>query len=165
VISSDEIVHELLRSDAKVKEAIRTRLGEGVFAPDGSVDRDKVAEVVFPSPDDLRWLEQLLHPRVVASYLKWRDRLADLENPPPFSVTEVPLLYEVGGEKQFDRVVVITAPADVRAARRAGMQSREPRLLPDGEKAKRAEFAYVNDGSLENLDRFVADVVVKLTQG
>jgi dephospho-CoA kinase len=165
VISSDEIVHELLRSDAKVKEAIRTRLGDGVFAPDGSVDRDKVAQVVFGSPDDLRWLEQLLHPRVVASYLKWRDRLADLQDPPPLSVTEVPLLYEVGGEKQFDRVVVITAPADVRAARRAGIQSREPRLLPDEEKAKRADFAYVNDGSLEDLDRFVADVFGKLTRG
>jgi dephospho-CoA kinase len=164
VISSDEIVHELLRSDSGVQEAIRRRLGEGVFAPDGSVDRTKVAQLVFASPDDLRWLERLLHPRVVASYLSWRERLADLDEPPQLSVTEVPLLYEVGGEKQFDRVVVITAPAEVRATRRVGIESREQRLIPEEEKARRADFAYVNDGSFEDLERFVADVVVKLTR-
>jgi dephospho-CoA kinase len=79
-------------------------------------------------------------------------------------VTEVPLLYEVGGEKRFDKVVVVTAPADVRIARRIGpIQDRERRLIPDQEKARRADFVYVNDGTLDDLDRFVSGVVATLS--
>jgi dephospho-CoA kinase len=78
-------------------------------------------------------------------------------------VTEVPLLYETGGEKRFDIVVVITAPPEVRAERRPVEDSREQRLIPDEEKVRRADFSYVNDGSLADLDEFVADVMAKLT--
>jgi dephospho-CoA kinase len=79
-------------------------------------------------------------------------------------VTEVPLLYEVGGETRFDKVVVITASPDVRISRQIGpMQERQERLIPDEEKVARADFAYVNDGSLADLDGFVADVLARLT--
>ena len=71
----------------------------------------------------------------------------------------MPLLYETGGESRFDAVVVVTAPPEVRAARRDGIADREARLIPDSEKAERADFAFVNDGSLESLDAFVAGVV------
>jgi dephospho-CoA kinase len=69
------------------------------------------------------------------------------------------LLYETGGEGRFDAVVVVTAPPEVRAARRAGVADRESRLIPDEEKALRADYAFVNDGPLEDLDEFVANVV------
>jgi dephospho-CoA kinase len=163
VISSDEIVHELLRSDPKVRQAIRERFGDGVFGADGEIDRSRVAELVFGRPDDLLWLESLLHPRVIAAYLRWRDDLRPLQDPPAVCATEVPLLYEVGGDKEFDAVVVITAPSEVRISRHVRpMQDREVRLIPDAEKIERADFAYVNDGSLEDLDVFVAGVIAKL---
>ena len=96
-------------------------------------------------------------------YLDWRDALGRLPNPPQVAVTEVPLLYEVGAEERFDRVVVITAPAELRAERsEAAGELREARLLPDEEKAKRADFVYVNDGTLEELDQFVAGVMQAL---
>jgi dephospho-CoA kinase len=78
-------------------------------------------------------------------------------------VTEVPLLYETGADRRFDVVVVITAPASVRRGRRPLADDREQRLLPEEEKVARADYAYVNDGTLEDLDAFVADVVGKLT--
>jgi dephospho-CoA kinase len=78
-------------------------------------------------------------------------------------VVEVPLLYETGGDARFDRVVVVTAPADVRRARGREAREREDRLVPDEEKVRRADFAYVNDGTREELEAFVADVVAKLT--
>jgi dephospho-CoA kinase len=163
VISSDDIVHELLREDPEVREAVVGRLGEGVLGADGHIDRGKVARLVFPDPDALRWLEGLLHPRVVASYLRWRDELAELPEPPAVCVTEVPLLYEVGGESRFDKVVVVTASPQVRIARRLGpMRDRERRFLSDEEKAKRADFVYVNDGTRAELDEFVAGVVAAL---
>jgi dephospho-CoA kinase len=163
VISSDEIVHELLRSDEGVRRAIRERFGDAVFGPDGEIERDRVAQFVFTDAAELDWLERLLHPRVVATYLEWRERLAEQPDPPPVSVTEVPLLYEVGGDARFDAIVVVTASPDVRVSRQVRpMQDRERRLIPDEEKVARADFAYVNDGSLEDLDRFVAGVIEKL---
>ena len=92
VVSSDEIVHELLREDPEVRSAIVERLGDGVLGSDGEIDRGKVGNVVFSDAEALRWLEQLLHPRVVARYLRWREELAELPDPPAVCVTEVPLL-------------------------------------------------------------------------
>jgi dephospho-CoA kinase len=76
----------------------------------------------------------------------------------------VPLLYEVGSESRFDKVVLVTAPRQLREQRRRiRRDDREERLLPDGEKAKRADFVYVNTGSTEELDAWVANVMAELT--
>jgi dephospho-CoA kinase len=163
VVSSDEIVHHLIRSDVEVKAAMVERLGEEILGPDGEIDRSRVAGRVFGDRGALAWLEGLLHPKVSAEYLNWREQLARLENPPEVSVTEVPLLYEVGGEKRFDKVVVITAPEKLREARaRVPTVGRSDRLLPDKEKVKRADYAYVNTGTLEELDAWIAGVMEEL---
>ena len=92
------------------------------------------------------------------------EHLASLTNPPAFCVTEVQLLYEVGADKRFDKVVVITAPTKLREARRGGWQDdREARLIPDREKARRADFTYVNTGTPDELDAWVAGVMATLT--
>jgi dephospho-CoA kinase len=162
-ISSDDIVHELLRADEEVRDAVRERFGDAVFGPDGQIDRSLVAERVFGDARELDWLERLLHPRVIAGYLRWREELVKRPGAPALTVTEVPLLYEVGGDTRFDAVVVITAPTEVRISREVRpMQDRERRLIPDEDKVERADFAYVNEGTLEELDRFVAGVVAEL---
>jgi dephospho-CoA kinase len=164
-VSSDEIVHHLLRTDPEVRGAIVAELGERVLGADGSIDRARVADVVFADRSKLDFLEQLLHPRVAQEYLTWRDQLGELPNPPAVSVTEVPLLYETGGDKRFDKVVVITAPAKLRQQRRRGApDDRETRLLPDKEKVKRADFSYLNTGTLAELDAWVEQVMAELTQ-
>jgi dephospho-CoA kinase len=166
VISSDEIVHELLREDKDVRRALVQRLGKGILDETRAVDRRRVAELVFSDREQLGWLEALLHPRVVERYLSWRAELAARPDPPALCVTEVPLLYEVGGETRFDVVVAIVASPDTRAARgRTPPDDREQRLLPDEEKAQRADFAYTNEGSLDDLDAWIAGVVEELTRG
>jgi dephospho-CoA kinase len=164
-VSSDEIVHHLLRADPEVKAAIVRELGEGALDDEGAVDRARVAKIVFGDRAKLQFLEQLLHPRVAAEYLRWREQLGELPNPPAVSVTEVPLLYETGGDARFDKVVVITAPAKLREQRRRVVRdNRDARLLPDEEKVKRADFAYVNIGTLDDLDEWVAGVMRELTK-
>jgi dephospho-CoA kinase len=164
VVSSDDIVHALLRQDPDVKRAVVGRFGEEVLAPDGEIDRGAVARIVFSSRRQLKWLEELLHPLVVATYLRWREQLAELDEPPDVCITEVPLLYEVGGETRFDKVIAVTASPEVRASRRVlATDTRGSRLIPDDEKLRRADFAYVNDGSREDLDAFAADVMARLT--
>jgi dephospho-CoA kinase len=163
-VSSDEIVHHLLRTDPDVKAAIVGELGEDVLDEDGVVDRKRVAAIVFGDRAKLEFLEQLLHPLVSAEYMRWREQLAELPSPPQVAVTEVPLLFETGGEKRFDKVVVITAPPKLREQRRrVARDDRDTRLLPDREKVKRADFAYVNTGTLEELDAWVAGVMEELT--
>jgi dephospho-CoA kinase len=150
--SSDEVVHELLAGDEEVRAAVRERWGD-----DAVGDRRRIGEIVFADPAELQWLEQLLHPRTRAAVDAW---LAQVEA--PLAAVEIPLLYETGGERRFDAVVVVTAPPEVRAGRRAGFAARESRLLADEEKVRRADFSYVNDGSLAALDAFVAGVVENL---
>jgi dephospho-CoA kinase len=158
-VSSDEIVHHLLRR-VDVRDAVVTRMGNGIVAPDGEIDRGALATVVFNDRVALAWLEELLHPLVTAEYLEWRDRLAELPDAPRVSVTEVPLLYESGGDARFDKVVVITAPKKLRRARsHVVMDDRESRLIDDREKVARADYSFTNIGSIEELDVFVASVM------
>ena len=164
VASSDEIVHRLLRDDEEVQRAVAERFGDRLLDGSGAVDRAALGRVVFADRAELDWLEALLHPRVVREYSAWREELGRRPDPPRAAVVEVPLLYETGGETRFDKVVVVTAPPELRAARTsvAGVDARSDRLLPDEEKVARADFAYVNDGSLADLDAFVAGVLERL---
>ena len=164
-VSSDEIVHHLLATDPEVKKALVERLGEDILGEDGAPDRERIAYKVFRDRPALDFLEELLHPLVSREYMAWREQLGGLPNPPEVCVTEVPLLYEVGGEKRFDKVVVITAPSKLREARRGkAADDRESRLLPDREKVKRADFSYVNTGTPQQLDEWVAEVMATLTR-
>ena len=151
-LSADDVVHELLERDEDVRAAIRERWGAEAVG-----DRTRIGEIVFADRAELDWLEQLLHPRTRRAADEW---LAAVDA--PIAVVEVPLLYETGGESRFDKVVVVTAPREERERRRPGLGGREARLIPDEEKMHRADFAYVNDGSLDDLDAFVQGVLEDL---
>jgi dephospho-CoA kinase len=161
-VSSDEIVHHLLLRP-EVRDAVVARMGNGIVSPDGEIDRGALATVVFNDRAALGWLEELLHPLVSAEYLRWREQLAGLPEAPLVSVTEVPLLYETGGDARFDKVVVITAPSKLRRSRSlVATEDREARLIPDSEKVRRADYSFKNTGSLEELDAFVKCVLAEI---
>jgi dephospho-CoA kinase len=149
-LSADEVVHRLIAGDGEVRAALDERFG--------TTDRSRIAEIVFADAAELAWLEALLHPRVRRATEEW---LAGLDA--EVAVTEIPLLFETGGESRFDAVVVITAPEEVRASRsRQVSDARGRRLIPDEQKAARADFVYVNDGTLDELDAFVGEVLERL---
>jgi dephospho-CoA kinase len=156
VISSDDVVHRLYREDEGLQTALRGRWGDRVFR-DGEVDRAEIGRIVFADRAELAWLESELHPRVRAATDEWlAAQTADV------AVAEIPLLFETGGEQRFHGVVVVTASPEVRQARRGDVAEREERLVSEEEKVRRADFSYVNDGSLEELDDFVAGVLEEL---
>jgi dephospho-CoA kinase len=162
-ISSDEIVHHLLATNDDVRDAIAARLSDDVLGDDGRPDRAKIARAVFGDPEQLAWLEGLLHPLVSREYLTWREQLATLDEPPLVAVTEVPLLFEVGSQDRFDKVVVVTAPKQLREQRRrVPRDDRDARLLPDREKVRRADYHYVNTGSFDDLYEWVGGVMRQL---
>jgi dephospho-CoA kinase len=152
VLSSDEVVHRLIAENTDVRAALEERFG--------TTERAQIAAIVFEDREQLVWLEGLLHPRVRATAEEW---LASLDAGVDVAVFEIPLLFETGGETRFDAVVVITAPAEVREARTdLRADRRADRLIADDEKVRRADFAYVNDGTREELDDFVAGVLEQL---
>ena len=162
-VSSDEIVHHLLRADLDVRAALVERFGDAILGEDGIPDRARIAAIVFEDADALAFLEALLHPLVSREYLIWREQLAALDDPPRVCVTEVPLLYESGGESRFDCVIVITAPRQLREQRRqVPLDNRDSRLLDDRAKVAKSDFHYVNTGTFDDLDAWVADVMARL---
>ena len=152
VSSSDEIVRDLHEHDEEVRNAVRERWGK-----DAVGNRERIGSIVFNDRAELEWLEQLLHPKTREAMDRWLSTVDA-----PLAAVEIPLLYETGGESRFDAVVVITAPPAIREARRGAFRDREARLISDEEKMERADFSFVNDGSLEALDEFVAGVVENL---
>jgi dephospho-CoA kinase len=160
-LSSDETVHGLYL-EPEVRAAVAERFGPAVLGEDGEVVRSALAARVFAHEADRRWLERLLHPRVAAALERWRGE-QEAAHPGALLVHEVPLLYEAGLADRYDAVVLITAPGDVRRARRPEhFDERAAAQLPEGEKAARADHVYVNDGTPEELERWVADLVERL---
>ena len=151
-LSSDEIVHGLLREDDEVQARApralgRARARRGRARRPGARRRDRLRD-----RGELDWLESLLHPRVVREYLRLARGAGAPPEPPPVCVVEVPLLYETG-ESAASTPSSRDRAREVRAGGPAGrLEGREVRLVPDDEKVRRADFAYVNTGSLEELD-------------
>lgn len=161
-LSSDAVVHELLDSEPLVGRLVE-RWGAGV-APDGSVDRSRIGEIVFADPDQLTWLEQQIHPLVGERIGGW---LTSLPAETEIAVIEVPLLFESGMEKVFDTTVAVVTEDELRQARAAArghtlVDEREARQLAQGEKAARAEHTVQNDGSVEDLERSLSALIARL---
>ncbi len=164
-LSSDAVVHEILTSEEAGRD-LAERFGPEV-APGGRVDRDAVANVVFNDPDARAWLEGYLWPRVGERVAAWRAELGSREPPPRAAVVEVPLLFESGMDAVFDHTIAVVAEDDLRADRigvrgHTGVASRESRQLDQMEKAERADFDVRNDGTLEELERELADVLARM---
>ena len=165
VLSSDQVVHDLLGTE-EVKELLEARWGEAVLS-DGDIDRGAVAQIVFNKPDELQWLEQNLFPLVGAETAAWRAELEAAQRPPRVAVVEVPLLFEAGVEGRFDTTVAIVADEQLRGERAASrdhqaVDERAARQLTQEEKAARADHVIRNDGSLEDLDRQVRELLDRL---
>jgi dephospho-CoA kinase len=158
-ISSDAIVHELL-SGGELRDLLVERWGEDV-APDGPVDRSRVAELVFRDQDELGWLESQLHPRVGERIASWRS---ELDPDAGVAVVEVPLLFESGMESLFDGVLCVIAPRAVREQRAAGrglgeLGGRGERQLSDEQKAALSDFVVSNDGGLADLEAKLGELL------
>jgi dephospho-CoA kinase len=163
-LSTDAVTHELL-ADPETLEQLTRRWGPDV-APDGRVDRTKVGEFAFADPDELRWLESVLHPLVGQRIAVWRESLAGEAD---VAVVEVPLLFEAGMETFFDATLVVVAGderrrewADARGT--SALAERSARQLSEAEKAARATFVVRNEGTLAELDAALREIWPQLVE-
>jgi dephospho-CoA kinase len=165
VLSTDRVVHELYEDD-DVVSAVVARFGDAIER-DGVVDRAALARVAFTTPADREWLEGILWPRVGSRMASWRASLGALPDPPRAAVVEVPLLFESGMEGAFDATIAVIASEDLRAARAGArgheaLAERSARQLTQQEKAHRATYVVVNDGTVEELDSKLAELLEML---
>jgi len=161
-LSSDAVVHELLESD-ELREKLVARWGPDV-APEGKIERAKIGEIVFADPEQLTWLESEIHPLVQQRTAEW---LLGLPAETEVAVVEVPLLFEVGGERPFDTTLAVITADELRRERAAArghalVDERDARQLSQPEKAERAEHVVANDGSVEDLERALSALLDKL---
>ena len=163
VWNADEAVHRLY---AKGGAAVRP-VGEafpGVVV-DGAVDRTRLAEALGRDDQAFRRLEAIVHPLVMAHRLE--DLAAAGARGVRLAVLDIPLLFETGGDAAVDAVVVVTAPAEVQAARvlaRPGMTRERfeailARQLPDAENRRRADFVIDTGEGLEAARARVNEIV------
>ena len=164
-VSSDEIVHHLLATDPEVKRALVERLGEEILGEDGAPDRERIAFRVFRDREALDFLEKLLHPLVSREYMTLA-RAAREASEPAAGLRDrgAAALRGRRGDALRQGGRDHGAAEAPRGARGGRADDREARLLPDREKAKRADFTYVNTGTPDELDAWVAEVMATLTQ-
>ena len=163
-LSTDAVTHELLNTD-DVRDLLVAELGPEV-ARDGQIDRGAVAERVFGDDEKRKWLESVLWPRVGERVAQFRESAEDQ----PAAIVEVPLLFESGMEGVFDTTIAVVADEDVRAGRAAArghqlVEARAARQLTQDEKAQKADFVIRNDGTVEELEMKLSDVLEKLRKG
>jgi dephospho-CoA kinase len=160
-LSTDAVTHELLAT-AEVRDLLVEKLGPGI-APGGRIDRAAVASQVFGDDQKREWLESVLWPRVGQRVADFRTAVEES----PAAVVEVPLLFESGMESVFDKTIVVVADEQVRAGRAAArghqlVAERTARQLTQDEKSQKADFVVRNDGTVEELETKLSDVLAKL---
>lgn len=165
VQSTDAVVHDLYEG-TRLRDAVVARWGPEV-APDGKVDRKAVAERAFADEDERAWLESTIWPLVGERIAIWLEQARAISPAPRAAVIEVPLLFEAGMEGMYDATIAVVASERLRESRAASRghaltEERAARQLSQEEKARRATYVVQNDGSEEELERELSDVLDKL---
>jgi dephospho-CoA kinase len=165
VNDADAVVHELYRG--KAVALVGAAFPQAIV--DGIVDRNRLSAAVLGDPAALKRLEAIVHPLVREAETEFlaRHRAAGT----PLVVLDIPLLFEVGAEGRVDRIVVVSAPADVQRSRvlaRPGMTVEKfeailAKQVPDAEKRARADFVIDTGRGLEAARRDVVRIIGELT--
>jgi dephospho-CoA kinase len=164
VFDADAVVRDLQGPGGALVEAIGERFSGTV--ENGLLDREKLAQLVLEDPMRLAELETIVHPAVRDA----REAFIARNRAAPALVFEIPLLFETDGAAEFDKVVVVTAPADVQRARvldRSGMtearlRSIQARQLSDDEKRRRADFVVDTAADLSTTAAQVRHIIACL---
>jgi dephospho-CoA kinase len=154
IVDADVIAREVVAAGTPGLAAIATAFGDGVLAPDGSLDRPALAAVVFADPEARRRLDGIVHPLVRAR----AGELAAAAPPDAVVVHDVPLLVETGQAGRYDVVLVVEADAETRVARlvRRGMTEDDARAriaaqATDEQRRAVADVVLDNSGTREEL--------------
>jgi dephospho-CoA kinase len=164
VFDADAVVRDLQGPGGALVECIGEHFPGTLHG--GILDRERLAKLVLEDPVQLKQLEEIVHPAVYDA----RHAFIDNHRDAPALLFDIPLLFETGGEKEFDKVIVVSAPENVQRARvlrRRGMtedklDSIMERQLPDREKRALADFVIDTGGDLSTTEAQVRHILACL---
>jgi dephospho-CoA kinase len=177
LVQADRIAHQLMLPGQPVYNEVVRHFGGGILDPDLSVNRAKLAEAAFGSPNStpsrVEDLNRIVHPAVIRSQDEWLEEMGR-QNPHAVAIVEAALILEAGAAQRFDRLIVVTCSDEQRIARFAARQKldlegarkevarRMAAQLPEEEKIKAADYVIDNSGSLDQTREQVREVWEKL---
>lgn len=150
VYNADQRAKWLMTNDVELVQAIKDLFGASSYYEDGQLNRQHLSDIIFAEPEKREQLNALVHPAV------WRDgdRWNESQQQTPYTLKEAALIFESGGNKLLDKIIVVTAPEDLRITRvvrrdgveRAAVKARIAAQMPESEKVALADYVITNDG-------------------
>jgi len=167
IVDADVLAREVVAPGTPGLAAVRKRFGPDSVRRDGTMDRVRIAQIVFKDKRARLDLEAIIHPAVQKAIDEF---FAMLPKRTPFAVADIPLLYETGRENQFNSVVVVACPREMQLQRlmernKLSKEDAERRLgaqLPIEKKIDKATHVIRTDGTFDETDRQVAELIKKL---
>lgn len=170
VIDADRLGHEVLAGDAAVQEELVKEFGGGILGYDGRIDRELLGRKAFADPENTRRLNAIVHPpllRRLDAALEAAEAAGE-----ELVVVDAALVFEFHLDEVLDRIVLVTAPPEIRARRLRETRRLDPGTIErimdaqmaDDEKLEDCDYVIENDGSLEEL-RARADAVLRAIRG
>jgi dephospho-CoA kinase len=168
MVDADVLSREVVAPGTPGLAAVRRRFGPDAVRRDGTMDRVRIAQIVFKDKRARLDLEAIIHPAVQKAIDEF---FATLPKRTPFAVADIPLLFETGRENQFNAVVVVACPRDLQLKRlmernKLSKEDAERRLnsqLPIDQKVKKATHVIRTEGTFADTDAQVADLIKKLS--
>jgi len=157
---ADSHAKELMTTDGILISNIKKEFGELSYNTDGSLNRNYLSLRVFNDAEQLKKLNELVHPRVAIDYKRWVENKIGF----PYVLKEAALLFEAGSNQQLDKVIVVHAPEEIRIRRvlkrdrhrtEAQVKSIVKNQMPEEEKMKRADFIVMNDETVLLIPQIV----------
>ena len=169
IVDADLLAREVVLPGTPALAAIRKRFGPDAVRRDGTMDRIRVAQIVFKDKRARLDLEAIIHPAVIKAI---SDFFNALPKRTPFAVADIPLVFETGREKDFDAIIVVACPREMQLERlmernKLSREDAEKRLaaqLPIDQKVKKATYVIKNDGSFAETDAQVDALIQKLAE-
>jgi dephospho-CoA kinase len=172
IIDADQMARELVRPHTPAWKEVVKAFGKGILHKDGSIDRKKLAAIVFADLGQRKLLNQILHPRI-RKEMGRRTKEIGRKDPDAVVVVDAPLLVELGEHRKMDKVIVVisTQTQQIERLKKRDGIGREAALkifsaqMPVEEKARLADFVIRNEGSLQETRKKTREVFQALKSG
>jgi dephospho-CoA kinase len=169
VIDSDQITHQLFEPGQVVHSAVVQEFGTRILAPDGTINRRTLGDIVFKDPEARARLNALVHPAVIQRQQEWLKEV-EKRDPQAIAIVDAALMIEVGTYKNYDKVIVVTCRPEIQKERlrtRTALSddeidARVRSQMPMDEKIKYADFIVDSSGSLGASRAQVRDIYHRL---
>lgn len=146
-----------------VKATLVEKYGNEIYTIDGKLNREKLAQIIFSNPEELKFINSLIHPLVAEVYKQWCEKFKHL----PYTLKEAAILFESDAYKEMDKVITVSAPKEIRINRilkrdnltRAQIEERINNQWTEEERLARADFVIYN-----NDEQLVLPQIVELHQ-